>query len=694
MPPGKTAIVLILADGQEAPIEAQITVLNAALEPTDPNAYWPTTYIQGDTAVVRSVIPTKVGGVPDLQPQPPAANPSYCLLATCVVDNGTIVSCTQETGQQIVPQDQLATIVAGLSGSVAGMQQSITGLLSGVSALALSVTSLRAQEQADISNLQNQINALAARTTAPTGAIFRGADYFVDLSESNPAATGYNAIVSGGLRFATAAHADFAFTAQNPYAGNLQTAGTLLMPKYVIGFHGTLPFNAGDYGYNSLGSNPYGFFSMGTAGTVNVPVLRRGFSRARVRSSVGLKAISAAQALANGDPSQLFAIDPTTFVYDPSWGTWQTSTAEFVRQDGFWNDLASRGYWTPVVGVGSTGGQPVLDQPFTPSSSMMVGQIGLNLNPLTGANIRLLIMGDINGNPDPNHTLVDVSVASPDHTTYTGTVQFAMPYPILLKGGRTYHFMFLTDTGNISLYTGSHVGNGAQASFGDMLTFVNGAWTAPRAGGAISMSIQQAFFDNPNIRIPLAPLQLTGGADTVDIQASVILPEGCSIGYEVYVGGQWVPLQQITNSTNPLAGNPTNLPLNMVISGTLTVAPIIDTAASTCRFSKSSAALDHVSSVQTPSAPVTTIHKSIIVDNWVGNPVQTLTANLRTGTGYATNTPPATPVDAIQADGSLLRTWTWTLGAAVPSFEMEVTGTTTDVTKTFTGRQTNWDASP
>ena len=684
----KTAIVCIVADGQEFPTTETRTFVDASKLPTDPTTPAPTVTQATPTRIVRSVVISSPAGAADVQPSPPAFSASLALIATVVVSNTGIVSVTQETGQQITRLDQIAPLVDTLVAEQSQLLGFITGLLSSVSTLAIGLARLSAKEAADFADLQAQLNALATRTTASPTATFKGSDYFTDYSVSNPAASGFACIISSGLKFASAGKADIPYAAYNPFSADLaQGTGALIVPAY------TTPASAqvSNITVNAKGVPTNGYDTNFTQNAApNATLKRRGFARSRIRAGVNLQATSVGQLAVSGDPSQIFAIDPTTFAYDAvNWGAWRTDTTELSHQAGYWQDLAARGFWTPVTGTDTTGNVAAKVQPFNPATSLMVDSVDLPVR--TGGNtgtVRLLIVADANGVPDYSRTYADVTAPVPAGAT-SGTINFKMPCPILLKGGLKYHFAYFSNAGIANLL------GTVSAQFPASLRFVNGGYAFGAFGSAASvgMAINAALFTSAITRVPLSPLQLAGGADLVDIEASLILPEGCSIGYEVQIGGQFVPLQPANGAASPLAGNPSNLPVNLVLTGTSTVAPIVDTSASTSRMSKSGVSLDHVSSVQTPPAPITTVHKSVIVDGW-NSAVQTLTANLRTGTGYGTITAGTQLPDAIQPDGSLLRQWTWTLGTAVPSFEMEMIGTTSDTTKTFTGRQTNFDASP
>ena len=694
----KTMNVIIVANGDESPSSETRTFEDASKKPPNPADLWATVQTFVATRMVRTIDISAVAGTPDVQPADPAFNAALFPIARVVLSNTGVVSVTPIANAKIVRQDQIAATMASLAAYQATLQDIVTGLLSGVSGLALQLASLSARELADVASLQRQIDTLRTQATTPATSTFTGQDYFLDLSQSLPTASGYAATVNGGLRFAAGPKADVPIVPQNPLDGNLQQGtGTLLYPA-ISTQAGQMPTDSmGDVGLNGYDGTYASFVSFGSLGSLSAPVCRRGFARTRIRSSIGLKATSPAQVLANGDPSQLFAIDPASFVYDAAnWGDWKTGTTEINRQNGFWLDIASRDYWSPILGTGDVGGLPVADQPYKPFTSKMLTQFSVMTNNVVGANLRLLICGDNNGSPDFTQTIADVAaqtVSSYGASYPTSLQRFKMPYPILLTGGRQYHFVLTSDKAGLSLYLGKTQRSTDQHPTQPYLSYASGAWGAQQSGKTLTCVFSFAYFPNPTITIPLAPLQLAGGGDTADFQFSTILPQGCSQTIQVYIGGQWVNLAQVLNSSYPLAGNPSTVPCRLVLTGTGQVAPIIDTAASTSRISKSSAALQHVSSIQTPAAPVTTVHKSLVVDNWNPN-VQTLTASLRTGPGFATPAvAPTSTKDVTQADGSLLRTWTWTLGAAVPSFEMELDGTTTDASQTFVGRRSNWDAA-
>lgn len=711
----KTLVVLILADGDESVTGETRTFLDASKKPNNAADPWPTTTLATNTRSVRSVIISKVAGTADVQPQDPTFNAALCPIAKAVVSNTAVVSVTQLTDQRITRLDQIVAFVQDLLAFEDQVSPQIDTILSALSALALKENADVAAIRAELAALRALILALSTQTSAPVAAILRDSDLFLNALKSNPSATGYNCKTGQGLQFPTAASTDVAgarigITVQNPYASNIKIASSKLMPAYGL-----------QWAVANVPNSPNGSLTVTGAAKVSLQVnnyagwtaalKQRGLAVWRTRWSALLQAVSASALTVGGDPSSIFAIDPTDLVYDTSWGNWNVGTTEFIRRAGYWRDLSSRHYWTPVVASGNTGGLSVINQVFRPSASLMVTSVSLLSDPFgraanSAATVRLVVLGDLNGFPDPTNVYADVSTTGTaqigllDNSANQQFFNFVMPYPLLARGGQALHFSFMTTSAVVlSALKFSSSTAPSPAALTGVLAYANGGWTPLQNVDALQMVVYAAAFGQADrggpgaVRVPLQAITLAGGIDNLDIVTPGIIPDGCSINFEVTIGGATYPLAEVASGSHPLAGRPDTLPLTMILSGTPSLAPIIDLTAVKVRASRAGTALKHVSSVQTPTANVTTIHKSVIVDNWSSS-YATLTAALLTGSGYATSTAPTTgPVDAIQSDGSLLRSWTWVLGTSVPSFEMELDGSLTDVTKAFTVRQSNWDAS-
>ncbi len=273
---------------------------------------------------------------------------------------------------------------------------------------------------------------------------------------------------------------------------------------------------------------------------------------------------------------------------------------------------------------------------YKPATSGMLTSLHLssNRNSVKGANVRLLICADLNGKPDLTNTYADVSVVSGASVSSDDGFRdgFVMPAPVLLKGGRTYHFVFTCGQRQLR-FVPAVVEQGNSSPF---LAYANGDWAVAAAGARISMLLEFATFANPTITIPLAPLQIAGGGDTVDFQ--------CVAG----------PARRLHHRLPDLhrrqVGVARTGAQQHLSAGRQPVERAVPTSCSPVRrrwrrsstrrprrraFRSRQPRWSMCPRIQTPPAPVTTVHKSVVVDNW-NAAVHTLTAGLRTGPAFAT----------------------------------------------------------
>jgi hypothetical protein len=705
-PTGQSRYVLILAAGGEADdIQETRTFLDAARKPTNPRDPWPTITKGTKTRTVRAANIFKVVGDPAPQPEVPAIGAAQCLIATVTVTNTAITKISQEGSTQIERLWQVALNAAALQAWRDGAEPALKSLQGTVSQLALALRAF-ASIPDELAHLRERLNSLEERFNAGSSSVLRGADYFVDESESDPAFAGYSAKISEGLRFPAAATADVAIDPQNHFAANIAVVDNKLLPAYDEEVSALspaaflYPWNRGYWPYLGYTTRLY----MNQYSPCNFPYWYRGFGVWRVRWGYRFGVLPISQVLLAGDPALLFALQPSYLIYDPvTWGYWRTSSTEFWRRFGFWRDVACRGYWRRPIGNGTLSGLPGLAQAYRPQGSEMVTKIQL---PLERGNVpgdvRVLVMADLNGNPDPNHVLGDVTIpdnqiwfAGSEHTNHV-----VFPHPIFMKGGETYHFVIVS-AGSHSLRAFNYFGQafvGGQlvvptpALRGAVKSFVGGTWFQLANVVEIGIVVHKAKFTGGSVRIPAQPLQLSGGIDAVDIVAPAIVPEGTSVDYEVEIAGVKTQIDE-PSGDHPLLARPSNLPLDIVLTYTDSVAPMIDLTDAKARLTRAGTVFEHVSKTRTPTVNVTHISDQITIDHYDAA-AQTITAKLRSGGAFATQTSPTTVTDEVQADGTLRRRFDWVLGSAVTAHKVEIDGVTTDTTKVPVIKERHFSAAP
>ena len=129
---------------------------------------------------------------------------------------------------------------------------------------------------------------------------------------------------------------------------------------------------------------------------------------------------------------------------------------------------------------------------------------------------------------------------------------------------------------------------------------------------------------------------------------------------------------------------PLTLPFRAVFAGTQDVMPCVDLLTSQVKVARPKTSYTAIwpAIARTPPAASASIRATIRFESFEAA-WHTTAAKLLTGASYATETNPSSYTDVTTADGALERTYVWNLGAAVSSYKIKTTGTTTTPLKTF-----------
>ena len=713
-------IVLIVANSGAALISETRTLEDASRKPTNPADLWPTVQTAVTTRNVRAATPSIVPGVVSASNvQAPAYNPLLCLLATVTLNKTGVVSVIQNTAAQITRLDQLVPLVTAQGAQLASYQSAIAGLLSSTSGLALALAQLRKDFAAQIAALQAAITALSAQqvTAAAPGSVFSQVETFTDASGLTVSASA-GASVGSGLTFPQGPKNPISYFPLMQFASNLKVLNNrYLTAPYTEVADGGNSYQ-GDYlGRIQAGGNQY---TMSTLGPWNVTPKLEGFAVQRTRFGASLAVQSAATIQSSSDPSQLFGSSSYALVYDPTWTPWASYSPEISHQNGLWRDLAARGLWGPRTAGTPTGNLPAISQVFQTDTDDMMTRIKIfktvpnfARNPLA-AGTRLLVCEELNGVADPNNVIMDLYGKEGSQTGGTASYSYAydefiFPYPLLRRAGRRYHFTVIygnPDTSHL-LTARQYTPDPSMKNF--LARNANGGWSQDPNDGVMSCAYMRANFTQGATPVELNSVSLDGGIDNLDILTPIVMPTGCDVFYDTFTSGgaysRLAPINPTDPTSNPLAGRPSYLRIAVEIIPTGRTAPIIDMAPTAIGTTVSTAArragtLTAQSAVRAPvntaGAPisVTKITQVVTLQNF--NPaLHTFTETLGTGASYGTPTNPTSVSGPVtQSDGTVQFTFSWTLTSGVTSFVANYSGTTTDVTQTFTMTKSITTAAP
>jgi hypothetical protein len=272
-----------------------------------------------------------------------------------------------------------------------------------------------------------------------------------------------------------------------------------------------------------------------------------------------------------------------------------------IRLEQFWIDTYQEPYWDYIVIPQSVNGA-VLAQSFLNSADGWLAQIGLFFVAKAGSGDVTVAVCEVGDNGAPDASKVIVSATLPWASiivSSTVSTKVALP-PTFLKAGKRYAIVLIS----AAAHTVGISTTGAYTQ-GTMFYSTDGVYQMGDLTKDLMFELYFCSFAAPRVSIQLNPISLSGGIAAIDILAQSVVPENCSLTYEVQVGGIWSSLSGVT--PNLLIGLPPLIPLRATFVGTTDVAAGVMLTGSVCHFSRPRTDFNHISAVREPAAPTASI---------------------------------------------------------------------------------------
>jgi hypothetical protein len=598
-------------------------------------------------------------------PLPPILESGVIAVASIVLTPTGIESVTMVT-------DNMVDSVASVSGRVGVIEDFKSKIEPQVSSLGSDIAALT-KGQASLVPLGmygrtlDRLAVLEARDGVPLTAVDSFADLLVDESGTDTAFAGYEAKVDEGVRFPDEDEATTQLAIYNPLNPAAKVVGGVLFPSYTR----TKRFSIGPKTDEIQVSS----FSYDTH-----TLVQKAPSRHRVRHGPGRTVSTAANWLKTG------RFDVSALVFrrdDEAWTVPANLLSEAVknhhpeRHVNHWEDSYEAPYWEEVTDTNSVNGSNVAET-FLNANDMWLDAVGLTFTRLAVAGgLTLAICETDRGMP-----LLDkvISSTTVDRSTLVLNTETVIPVqPVFLTGGVRYAIVVITGADHWLAASA-----GTSYPQGTLFYVVDGAYQQGDATRDIMFSLYQAQFPTARTVIDLQPLSLVGGIADIDILASTIIPGSSQLTYEVQVGGLWYPLAEVDASILGAGGvMPNLLAFRVVFTGTPDVMPAVTLTSSQVRVSRPTAALTYISATRNlPGAGSTDIHVTVRLESFV-EVHHDLTVELLTGVGFATVEAADAVADVTLPDGSIERTATFSLGAAVTAFKVKMDGATDSALSVF-----------
>jgi len=599
-----------------------------------------------------------VQGAESPDPSAPVIAAGYTAIANVVLSTTGIDSVAMIDANKLDSVASLAARAAQLEGFRDSADPKIAGLAGDIAALTEGQRRLVGTEQ--YSRVLTRLAQLEAGKGVPTAAVDSFADLLLDDGASDPAFAGYAARVSEGIRLPAAASATTALSLKNPLDPNARVVGGRLLPAYDRVKQLSTGTPTGEVKLNSFSYSAH-------------DLLHKTDARFRLRYGPWWAPSYNYAYLKNFGVDLLpliFAYDGEAIVPDALLSEQLLYDYNYARRPGYWYDWVENTYWDYFPATSTVNGTQVAET-FLQANDMVLEAIGLPFTRLANdGDVTVAICETDHGVARLDRVIAKVTV--PRNQLQIGAETMIPLQPTLLTGGVRYALVIITAADH---YLGTVAGQTYPQ--GTFFYVLDGQYQQGDGTRDLAFSLYAAKFRQSRAVIDLTEVTLAGGIGDIDILSQAVVPGATQMSFFVQIGGIWRALADDANAALIQAGVMQNLvPLRVVMTGTPEVMPILALAGSQVKVSRPDLTFTWFSAIRNlPGGGSSQIRATFRLENF--NAVHhTLTAKLRTGAGYATETAPSSVSDAVQADGSIERTAVWNLGGAVTSYRLKLTGVT------------------
>lgn len=692
---GRSVICLLVAQGQEQADDLENRYYERPIDPANPNAGTQQTVDDAYRTKNRKVILTVIPGTESVRPVAPASPTGAVAVAEILVTTSGIQSVTMRDDTRAKRLDVIAANQTTLSNTLALLQQTIDGFRADLAATRADL--LASASASTLAAMQVDMALLKDRLDLPDDGSPYWADRFLDYGETDwdpLTETGhpdFSARVQEGIRFPYDNVAEFPLSVLNPNDPNLKHAASgLICPRYTA-----VPGIVNDAAASEM---PLGGVSVQT---ITVEHLTQ--SRERVRYGSEFMVCN------NSAWWQSGRFDPIAGIFTASTGETYEAAAELsnptddgagvnhqaIRVRQFWKDEIEVPYdkytenQTTISGV-------VKAQTFLQHQERWVPGVDLAIKRWgAGAQIKaVLVECDSAGRPDPTRALQTVELNEGSFRTWPQWTPFDFSAPVFTSPlaanngrARPYGVMFFT-TGDVDVATS----DGQSFMGGNLFTTTDGVYFDGDLSRDLCFRVRYARFDITDIPVRLGGWNLSGGIETLDVLAPMIVPGASRALFQINVGGSWRSLDKSEAGSSFLNGTQALYDAQVLLSGTEWAMPVINTVNSRVRLARPKSRFTWIGGDSKANGgsweigvSATQLKLKAVVAGWDAAR-HTLTPSILYGNGYgtvkaATGAPtvrvvPGREVARPDQEYAVEMEWTFDFTTAVNTVKLKIVGET------------------
>lgn len=605
----------------------------------------------------------------DQAPSPvkPVVESANTVIAWVTLSSTEIVLVEQNLDNRIHTMRSLASRVQVLEGWMDDTQPVVEGLKTDVSKL---VASNHQKLSKDLfTYLLEEIARIHEQVGMPEGRSYSKTDHFLDESDSDLAHIQSVTKVEEGIRFADDNAATSTLSLLTPSDTSIQTSpGGMVLPRYTENNLISIREKSTEH-------------ALANGGSQTISYTLKTISKTRIRYGDPIRICTNAAWWKTGRYDAVkgvFYQDGAQYNVEFESVKTNTNATYFVRLRQIFIDTYEEPYWAATIVQASYTGQVAGNTFMMPRSGWVPGfNIYFSRVDAGGGDVRLALCEIFeNGAPNYGSCLASVTVPHANLKLHPLATRFAID-PIFLEGGKRYAWFIIT-SGNHWLAMAEN-NKYAQGSF---FVSTDGLWSQGSISLDACFDVLVADFSAPRVTVNLTAWNLSGGICAVDLLTRQVVPEGCTIAYEVQVGSVWHTIEEVASGASPLSNLPANINARMVLLGTTELMPGINLGQSSVTVSRPRTNGVHVTEPREAPGPVGEIIEILTLEHY-DEVNHDLSCMLLTGVGYATETAPTAVTDEVLPDGSIRRVFIWELGSPVTSWRRKTVYSTVSALDVF-----------
>lgn len=596
-------------------------------------------------------------------PVPPILDANLLGVANVLLSTTGVVSVEMIGDNEVPNLDEVDLRVRAAEAFVAAAEPRFASLASDIAALA---NGQKQTVRTDVfERMLGRVALLEAKSGIPQNAVDSAADFFLSLDHSDPAFSGFSAKTEEGIRLPPAAANEQAIALFNPLDPAAKIANTIMLPAYDRTLRLSVGPRTGEVGISTY---TYQTFTM----------VQKTMSRIRIRYGTEFSVCTNSAFWRTGayDPvSQTFTRAGETFqVLNPQ----DTGRHTAIRLRQFWYDAYEEPYWDRITVDHTVSGSQIAET-FPVGQDLWLDAVGLFFTQVAASGTVHVALCEATqyGIPDLDNVVAVATVNQSDLKLYP-TETIVPIGPVFLSAAKRYAIVITTGANHYVATTA-----GENFPSGTFFTVIDGAYAQGDGTRDLCFKLYTCKFRSSRAVIQINPMSLSGGIADIDINTDAIVPKSCSLTFEIQISGVWYPLDGVDETVLGAGGYiPPLLPMRAVFVGAPEIMPGIKLLNSVVKYSRPATTFRHISSIRTLPSSSTAIRVTAHLEYFV-EANHDLDCKILTGAGYATVNNAASYTDVTNEDGSIDRTFVFTLGAGVTTYRIDFRGTVTSALDIF-----------